>query len=105
VSFDIRNRSAGNGSIDEPNLILKFTNDAFRHKIAPRELYPDRTIFLEGGGSKKISLDYDIYNFDEDLLKHLQEHSEKLEYYIEYSDNLGEHHLLKIHTFKKNGRS
>lgn len=115
--FDIRNRSAGNGSIDKPILILKFNNDNFQYKIPPIikdtewEKIDDcrsegniidlgGTIFLRGGESQKIELKYVLRNFSSDLLKHIKENLNSLEYYIKFTDNLGKNYLIKINNIK-----
>lgn len=115
--FDIRNRSAGSGSIDKPILILKFNNDNFQYKILPvtknkewkkiddctsEENIIDLggTIFLRGGESQKIELKYTLYNFGDDLLKHIKENLSSLEYYIKFTDNIGKNYLLKIDNIK-----
>jgi hypothetical protein len=119
--FDVRNRSAGSGSIDKPTLVLKFISDNFEYKIFPKtkESYDTDirkegpitnyrtvtndlggTIFLRGGESQKIELKYELFNITDDLLKHIKENLSSLEYYIKFTDNLGKNYLLKINTIK-----
>lgn len=115
--FDIRNKSAGNGSIDKPILILKFINDNFEYKVFPITKYTEwkkvdanttegnttdfgGTIFLRGGESQKIELKYTLYDFNDDLLKHIKENLNSLEYYIKFTNNLGKNYLLKINNIK-----
>jgi len=122
--FNVRNGSSGSGSIDKPTLILKFKNDGFKYEVSPTTKtvkYRTRqtgsweiqeedvtdlggTIFLRGGDSKKIELEYNLYDFNEILLKHLTENLQDLEYCIKFSDNLGKEHRLIIPTIRKRRR-
>jgi len=114
--FDVRNRSSGSGSIDKPTLVLEFTNDGFKYEVSPKtksirwhttQTTPYQvqeeeitdfggTIFLHGGESRKIELEYNLYDFSDKLLKHVKENLDSLEYYIRFSDNLGKNYLIKI---------
>lgn len=113
--FDIRNKSAGSGSIDKPIIILKFNNDNF--EVFPTTKHIERkkidattfeestidlggTIFLRGGESQKIELEYELYDLDDDLLRHIRENFNSLKYYIKFTDNLGKNYLLKIGIIK-----
>jgi len=115
--FDVRNQSSGNGSVDKPTLVLKFTDDGAEYEMLPitkdreweqissntsREIVTDLggTIFLRGGESHKIELEYTLYNFGDDVLKHIKENLNSLEYYIKFKDNLGKNYLLKITEIK-----
>lgn len=115
--FDVRNQSSGNGSIDKPILVLKFTNDGAEYEAPPitkdrewenvdnstsREIVTDLggTIFLRGGESHKIELEYTLYDFGDDLLKHIKENLNSLEYHLKFKDNLGKNYLLKINDIK-----
>ncbi len=117
--FDVRNKNSGSGSIDKPVLILKFINDNFEYKIFPTTKYTKwkvdtnisnisegittdlgGTIFLRGGESQKIELEYDLYDFGDDLLKHIKENVNSLEYYLNFTDNLGRDYLIKVDGIK-----
>ena len=118
--FDVRNKSSGSGSIDKPILILKFNNN-FEYQILPttKESWDEKleengsmtsyrtvvndlggTIFLRGGESKKIEIKYTLYNFGDDLLRHIKENLNTLEYYLKFSDNLEKNYLIKINNIK-----
>lgn len=119
--FNVRNGSSGSGSIDKPTLILKFKNDGFKYEVPPTtksikwhkrqagsyEIQEEDitdlggTIFLRGGDSQKVELEYDLYDFSDKLLKHLTESLNYLEYCIKFSDNLGKEHRLIIPTVRK----
>jgi len=113
--FDVRNKSSGSGSIDKPILVLKFTNDGFECTVHPKtksyswhsvDGNPNvreqevtdfgGTIFLRGGESQKIELEYILHDFDDEALKHVKENLSSLEYYLKFTDNLGENYLIKI---------
>jgi len=112
--FDVRNKNSGSGSIDKPTLILKLTNDDFEYEIPPttkdiewkkcdintqQQIVTDLggTIFLRGGDSQKVELEYTLYNnLGDDLLKHIKENLDSLEYNIKFTDNLGKNYLVKI---------
>lgn len=115
--FDVRNQSSGNGSIDKPTLVLKFANDNAEYEIPPttkdceweqvssntsREIVTDLggTIFLRGGESHKIELEYTLYNFEDDILNHIKTNLSSLEYYLKFKDNLSKNYLLKITKIK-----
>jgi hypothetical protein len=116
--FDICNKSSGSGSIDKPILLLKFKNDNFEYQILPitKERWNEKsvetgvittyendlggTIFLRGGESQKIELKYALYDFGDDLSRHIKENLNTLEYYLKYSDNLGKNYLIKINNIK-----
>jgi hypothetical protein len=118
--FDIRNRSSGSGSIDKPMLILKFINDGFEYLLLPitksirwipkTSTYPPiseeeitdlgGTIYLRGGESQKIELNYTLLDFDDELLRNIKENLNSLEYYIKFTDNLGKNYLLKINDVR-----
>ena len=119
--FDVRNKNSGSGSIDKPFLVLKFTNDNFECKVAPKtkESWSEKledtgtmttyrrvvddsggTIFLRGGESQKIELEYDLYDFDDDLLQHIKKNLNSLEYHLEFTDNLGKNYSMKIDNVK-----
>jgi hypothetical protein len=122
--FDVRNKGLGNGSIDKPKLILKFTNDNFEQKVDPviEETLKQNettdgsfttwtttvedlggTIFLRGGDSKKVKIEYDFYDIEMDkkLSTHIKEKLDFLEYYIRYTDNLGKTSLIKIENIEE----
>lgn len=115
--FDVYNKSSGNGSIEKPILILKFNNDNFEYEILPitKEKHTEKVeerggmtlydetitdfggaIFLRGGDFQKIELEYTLYDFTEELLNHIKQHLNFLEYFIRFSDNLNNSYLLKI---------
>lgn len=119
--FDVRNKNSGSGCIDKPDLVLKFNNDNFEYKISPqtKESWDERiedgsnmqayrtivkdlggTIFLRGGESKKIELEYEVRP-EGDLSTHIREHLDSLMYCIRYTDNLGEDHLIKVDKIKE----
>ena len=117
--FDIRNRSSGSGSIDKAILIFKFTNDGFKYLVLPitksirwipHNTYPPiseqeitdygGTIYLRGGESQKIELEYTLYDCDDELLKHIKENLNSLEYYIKFTDNLSKNYSLKINDVR-----
>lgn len=112
--FDVRNRSAGSGCIDKPTLSLTFKNPPFQYiippitkktKSTPSALNPrvsvseiidyGGTIYLRGGESLKIELGYYTYLKGE-VLKHIRENCDSLEYRIDFTDNLGKSHSLRI---------
>jgi hypothetical protein len=93
---------------------LKFKNDGFQYLIPPitksTKWIPQPnnpnvqegevtdyggTIYLRGGESQKIELEYATFLKDE-LLKHIKESLNSMEYDIEFADNLGKNYLLKI---------
>ncbi len=111
--FDVRNRNSGSGSIDKPILELKFSNDDFEYNLFPdtkeveykninantqQEVVTDLggTIFLRGGESQKIELKYNLYNFGDDLSRHIKENLSSVEYYLKYKNNLATNHRLKV---------
>lgn len=113
--FDVRNKNSGSGSIDKPTLILKFADDGFEYAILPKtksirwhtistmpsvqeEEVTDfgGTIFLRGGESQKIELEYALHDFGDDVLKHIKENLNSLEYHLKFTDNLGKNYSLKI---------
>jgi len=117
--FDVYNKSSSSGSIEKPTLILKFINDNFEYKIFPitKESWSEKleesgpmatstyrtvindlggAIFLSGGDFQKIELKYALYNFSDELLKHIRENIPFLEYYIEFCDNLENKYHLKV---------
>ncbi len=117
--FDVRNRSSGNGSIDKPTLVLKFTNDGFECTVLPKtksyswhsvDGNPNvreqevtdfgGTIFLRGGESQKIELEYLLHDFNDEVLKHIKENLNSVEYYLRFTDNLGKSYSLKINDIK-----
>lgn len=119
--FDVRNKNSGSGSIDKPTLFLKFKNNNFEYPASPitKEFWEEKleenslmtthriiendlggAIFLRGGESQKIELKYRLYNSGDDLLKHIKENLNTLEYYIKFSDNLGKNHTIKINNIK-----
>jgi len=117
--FDVRNKSSGSGSIDKPILVLKFTNDGFECTVHPKtKSYSwhsvdgnlsvqeqevtdfGGTIFLRGGESQKIELEYMLHNFDDKALKHVKENLSSLEYYLKFTDNLGKNYLMKINDIR-----
>jgi hypothetical protein len=116
--FDIRNKNSGSGCIDKPNLILKFKNDGFQYLIPPTtkstKWIPNPnnlniqtgevtdyggTIYLRGGESQKIELEYATF-LKHELLKHIKESLNSMEYNIEFADNLGKNYLLKINDVR-----
>ena len=54
------------------------------------------TIFLRGGESQKIELKYNLYNFGDDLSRHIKENLSSVEYYLKYKNNLATNHRLKV---------
>lgn len=119
--FDVRNRSSGSGSIDKPTLVLKFTSDNFERHVLPktkdswnekleehsgmtsyRTVVNDLggTIFLRGGESQKIELEYMLYDLDDKLIEHIKNNLSSLEYYLKFSDNLGKNYSIKIKDIK-----
>lgn len=115
--FDVRNKSSANGSIDKPTLVLRFANTGVEYGVLPttkdvewkkidsstsQEIVTDLggTIFLRGGDSHKIELEYTLHNLGDDLLKNIKENLNSLEYYIKFNDNLGKGYLLKINNIR-----
>lgn len=117
--FDVRNKSSGSGSIDKPTLVLKFTNDGFEYTIHPKtKSYSwhsvdgnqnvreqevtdfGGTIFLRGGESQKIELEYMLHDFNDEVLKHVKENLSSLEYHLKFTDNLGKNYSLKINDIR-----
>ncbi len=122
LSFYVRNKGFGSGSLDKPVLILRFTNNNFEYKIIPntKESWHEKleevgamttyrtvvndlggTIFLRGGESQRIELEYKLDDFGNDLLKHIKEDLDSLEYYFKFVDNLGKSYLMKINDIQK----
>lgn len=116
--FDVQNRSGGSGSIDKPTLNLIFKNSRFRFTIPPiikqrklvhNSLHPNvqkseiidygGTIYLRGGESLKIELKYCAYLKGE-ILKHIKDDFNSLEYQIDFSDNFGKSHFMRIDDVK-----
>jgi len=96
---------------------LKFVNDNFECKIIPITKYTDwrrvdanisegittdfgGTVFLRGGESQKVELEYSFYNFGDEALGHIKENLDSLEYYIKFTDNLGKNYLMKINDIR-----
>ena len=117
--FDVRDQSSGSGSIDKPTLVLKFTNDGFECTVLPKtksyswhsvDGNPNvqeqevtdfgGTVFLRGGESQKIELEYMLHDFNDEVLKHIKENLNSLEYYLKFNDNLGKSYSLKINDIK-----
>lgn len=115
--FDVRNRSSGNGSIDKPILVLRFSADGIEYEVSPttkdiewkkidsntsQQIVTDLggTIFLRGGDSHKIELEYTLHDFGDDLLKSVKENLNSLKYYIKFNDNLGKNYLLEIKNIR-----
>jgi len=118
LTFDVYNKSSGNGSIEKPVLILRFTNDDFEYKVSPItkdidwekrgetsqgvEYYHETvtdfggTVFLQGGDRKKVELDYRIYKPTEEILNYIKKNLNSLEYFIEFHDNLNKKYCLKV---------
>ncbi len=96
VSIDIYNSSSGNGSIDQPKLLLKFSKNNFSLELRNRneEVGSRETIFMRGGDFEKRDLDY-FLPYNSQFLKHLQQHPGQLEYYIKYRDNLNREHTIR----------
>jgi len=113
--FDVYNKSSASGSIEKPILILKFNNDNFEYKVFPstkEHIYEHEgdnrfsynvkikdlggTILLNGGGFQKIELEYVLSDFSQELLVHIKESLNFLEYFIEFSDNLENRYKFKI---------
>ncbi len=118
ITFDVRNRSSANGSIDKPFLHLKFTNDNYQIIFKPvtkneewvresssvsSQIVTDLggTIFLQGGASEKVELEYHEATNNEELLKHVNDNITSLEYYISYKNNLGKEFLLRVTNIKE----
>ena len=115
--FDVRNRSSGNGSIDKPTLVLKFVGNATNYEVLPttkdvewkkidsntsQEIVTDLggTIFLRGGDSHKIELEYTLHDFRDDFIQQVKENLNSLEYFIKFNDNLGKNYLIKINDIR-----
>jgi len=115
--FNVYNKSSGNGSMEKPILILRFANNNFEYRMFPttKESYDEKieeqgpmttyrtivndfggAIFLRGGDFQKIELEYYIYDPPKELLTHIKENLESLEYFIEFHDNLYRKCLLKV---------
>lgn len=96
VSIDIYNSSSGNGSIDQPKLLLKFSKNDFELELrnSNEEVGSRETIYMRGGDFEKRDLDY-FLPYNSRFLKILQQHPGQLEYYIKYKDNLNRQHIMK----------
>lgn len=116
LCFDIFNKKPGNGSISKPTLIIKLS-DGYKTRLEPRtkEHNEERidenttrsweddlgnTIFIRGGELLNIELEYEKYKLSEELIKHLVEFNENIEYTIEYLDNQGNKYNLKLNDIK-----
>jgi len=96
VSIDIYNSSPGNGCIDQPKLLLKFSKSNFSLELRNKneEAGSRDTIFMRGGDFEKKDLDY-FLPFNKDFLYHLQKDPGKLKYFIKYKDNLNKEHIIE----------
>lgn len=127
--FEIRNGSSGSGSIDKPQLVLKYMNQYIKswhdveyviNPITTEQEYVrsyntggssineyknkdlGKTLFLKGGDSEKIKLEYLIHpisikNKDSfsGLLALFKDNPFRLKYYIRYKDNLGKSYEIE----------
>jgi hypothetical protein len=120
LTFFARNSGAGSGSIDKPTLIIRFPNNInlpidpvtkeIEHNIPDTshghmEISTDiehdlgATVFLEGGESSRVELEYDLDT--ENLLDTEREaiiltNYKEVKYYIVYRDNLSNEHSEEI---------
>lgn len=115
--FDIYNRSSGSGSIEKPVLIIRFKDDGFEYEIYPvtKESYQTDirkegamttyrivendfggAIFLRGGEFQKVELKYTLDDLPKELLTHIKEKTNSIEYFIRFNDNLNKKYLLKV---------
>ncbi len=109
--FFARNRGSGSGSLDKPSLILHFP-DGFDEQLEPQirekkwEATSDNTsiqrirdlggnIYLGGGEAQRIEIEYAIRP-NLNLLQHVKENPDSIEYRLKYKDNFGKHYLRKI---------
>lgn len=115
LSFNIANENAGAGSIEKPNLILRFKNHTVEYEFEPLtksnkfirqngpfaeydEINSGKTIFLKGGDSQNIELKYPTsrdLEKDKKIIEKLKE-GDLLEYSIKYKDNFRKKHRIKI---------
>jgi len=123
VLFDIVNKSSGNGSINVPSLVIKFSGSNFEYEIHPitkriesintgnnfwsdEEITLDKTIYLRGGEYKKPEVDYVISRRQKDskyfkeFIRHIREDSGGFKYYIKFKDNLGKGNFLKAQKIR-----
>lgn len=134
LCFNVRNSSSGSGSIDKPLLVLKYKNQYIKnwhdeeYVINPitieweyvRDInngqynqteYKDKdlgkTIFLQGGDSKKIEVEYKTHPVSKKdlpafsgLMALLKENPFRLEYFIRYKDNLGKNYEIKVENIE-----
>lgn len=109
--FFARNRSSGSGSLDKPSLVLHF-QDEFDKQLEPiikdkeweavnnntsiqRVTNLGGNIYLRGGETQRIEIEYTTHS-DPNLLKHIKDNYNNMEYRIKYKDNFGKHYLRKI---------
>ncbi len=112
----VSNRKSGNGSIMKPNLILRFGNNGKEFVAAPKtksyEYQRESTgatrveardlgkaLFLRGGESIGVELKYELKN-SKQFIDCLIGHIDKLEYFIQYQDNLGKKFIATIKNVK-----
>jgi hypothetical protein len=95
---DFVNISSGQGAVDQPKLLIKFSGSNYELEVRPtseRIGAARRTIIIPGNGFEKIDLDYFVA-FNERFLEHLKKFSECVEYYVCYRDNSGRRHKVRI---------
>ena len=110
--FDVRNRASGSGCIDKPMLILKsagfqlsvppitksysFGSTSIPNVSTQEEIDLGGTIFLRGGESQKVELEYVSYIKIETIKRIIG----SVEYWIKYTDNVDKDYLVKITEVK-----
>ena len=110
--FDVRNRASGSGCIDKPMLILKsagyqlsvppitksysFEPTPLPNVSTQEEIDLGGTIFLRGGESQKVELEY-VSHIEIETIKRI---IGSVEYWIMYTDNVDKESVIKISEVK-----
>jgi hypothetical protein len=125
IIFDVRNEGNASGSIYKPSIEISSTNyqkafilnpktkdyEEYNHKqIGMMQSYDTRVIdygtviFLQGGDSNKIELEYKFSIKNDEDLKFVEEVQKKLdsfECYFLTKDNMGKEYKIKIDNISK----
>jgi len=123
--FDIRNEGNASGSLYKPYLEISLSNINLSLKISPKtksyetynyqsnstmSSYDTRTInhgasvFLQGGGSDRIELDYHFSINSDDRLNFVNEAKKNpsaIEYHLITKDNFGKEYKIKVSNIQE----
>ena len=123
--FDVRNEGNASGSIYKPSIVISLLEHKIDFIINPKtkdyeiynhknngymSSYDTRTInhgsaiFLQGGESNRIELEYEFnINTDEklDFINEIQKNPTLLKYHLLTTDNLGNEYKLKVNDIFK----